>query len=196
MTNDLAVVLPVITLIIGAILGLVSSTYVTYIQKRDSISIKLLEQFFKVRDEICDKLSGLASLKIGDPVDPKHVTEVREGISRLAYKYYDILPPQVLREIYCLHACLGDSKNRIFRCKDNLVVPITEDHELQDFISDISLVDNLKAFGLVPLKSRNDAVKKSACINYQARCVLKSLNDHFTINHLMSWARALECQNS
>lgn len=111
-------------------------------------------------------------------------------MSDLYFRYYDFLPREVLIEMNCLYACLSDSQNRIFRCKNNCLLPL-EDSELEMFIDQISLVENFRYYAMVPLKSSNEVMRKAASVNYQARSVLRAINKYFTIKDLMSWARHL-----
>lgn len=189
-SGGIASLLPIITLLLGGIIGFLSSFLTTYLQQRNNVTAKIVEQYFKVREDICGKLSELANLGIDSNVDEAYLLSIKSDMSKLYFKYYDFLPREVLIEMNCLYACLSDSQNRLFRCKNNCLLPL-EDSELETFIEQISLVENFRYYAMVPLKSSSDIVRKSASVNYQARSVLRALNKYFTIKDLMSWAMHL-----
>lgn len=179
--------LPVITLLLGGVIGFFSSFLTTYLQQRSNVTTKIVEQYFKVREDICEKLSHLANLGINSVID---LSSIKTELSKLYFKYYDFLPREVLIEMNCLYACLSDSQNRIFRCKNNSLLPL-EDSELEMFIEQISLVENFRYYAMIPLKSNNEIIRKAASVNYQARNVLRAINKYFTIKDLTSWAKHL-----
>jgi hypothetical protein len=190
LSNGIASLLPIVTLLLGGMIGFLSSFLTTYLQQRNNVTAKIVEQYFKVREDICEKLSELANLGVDSNIDDTYILSIKSDMSKLYFKYYDFLPREVLIELNCLYACLSDSQNRLFKCKNNCLLPL-EDSELETFIEQISLVENFRYYAMVPLKSSSDIVRKSASVNYQARSVLRALNKYFTIKDLMSWARHL-----
>lgn len=187
------IILPIITLVVGTFLGLLPSIYLAYFQHKQDITGKVLDQYFAAREQLCDQLSALANLLVTNScqLDVKIVAEYQENVSKLFYKYYDLLPPEVLKEMLCLHTCLSDKENRLYKHENNFVLLI-EDQDIEGFIEGISLIDNFKYYAAIPLRSKDSHIRRSASINYQARSVLVSINRHFTVQHFISWNRYLQ----
>ena len=171
-------------------LGFLSSIWIERFRQRNTLTVRILEQYFKIREDICDEISELTNLQIGALLDDEFLDNKRGKLSRYYYKYYDFLPKDVLQALNCLHACLSDERNRIFVCRENTLYPI-RDTEIEDFIEQISLVRNFKYYALVPLNSSDSNTRKSASINYQARYVLRIVNANFTLSSLMNWIKKL-----
>lgn len=186
------IILPVITLVAGTFLGLLTSVCISYLQHKQDITVKVIEQYFAAREQLCDQLSTLANLQVtsSGQLEAKTLAEYQENVSKLFYKYYDFLPPEVLKEMLCLYTCLSDKENRLYRHENNCLFLI-ENKALEAFVERISLVDNFKYYAPIPLKNKNSHVRRAASISYQARSVLVSINHHFTIQHLISWNRYL-----
>lgn len=187
---DFLTLLPIITLMIGAILGALSNLLIESYRQTQNISEKIIEQHFKIRQEICDEICLLANLQIENMPDRDTLLFIRNNISKLFFKYYDFLPKPVLQELNCLYACLTDKNNRIFFIRNN-EISILEEADLESFIKNISLVDNFKYFALISLRSDNVDLRRSASINYQARNVLVAINEHLNIRELLRWSKDL-----
>lgn len=188
--NNTNLILPLITLFIGTMLGFLSSLLISYLQQKHNVAIRVLEQYLKIREGLCDKLSSLASTRTDNTLSYSSLSDLRDEISMLFYKYYDFLPSEVLKEMLCLHACLSDKQNKIYRCKNNSLLPI-EDSEIEEFIEQIAMVENFKYYALIPLNSKDDNVRRATSIRYQARSVLVAMNKYFTLKELMTWAKHL-----
>ena len=119
-------ILPIITLVLGLAIGFISNVVLTYIRQRHEITIKIVEQYFKAREELCNKLSVLATLKSDQMLTESEIADIRKEILILYYKYYDFIPAEVLHELNCLHACLGDKKHRLFKYSDNKILVIVQ----------------------------------------------------------------------
>lgn len=182
--------LTIFSLIIGTVLGFISSLIISYFKQRYDISLKLIAKYFEIKEELTDKLSILASLENTNDLNGLSFIKIKQEISILYYKYYDFLPSEILTEILCLYSCLSDKKNKLYQSKDNCILPLT-DSDLKEFIERISLIENFRYYALVRLKSNDDTVRIAAAISYQARSVLIAINKYFNIKDLMSWSRYL-----
>lgn len=189
--EDLATYLvPILTGVLGTTLGLLVSGFMSIIQQRNEVSRQILDQYFKVREELSDALSQLASLKVGSPISDATVQSLMTEVSRLTYKHYDFLTARVLQQLFCLHACLSDKDHRLYVCDGTLIRAVSR-AETADFIKDVSLVDNFKLYALIPLTSSNDAIRQSAAMNCQARKVLRAMNADMTAGNLMAWSKQI-----
>jgi hypothetical protein len=188
--DNIKAILPLLTLIVGLVVGFISNVILTYIRQKHDITIKIIEQYFKAREELCDQLSVLAALKSDQMLSENEISKVRQELLKLYYKYYDFMPIEVLHELNCLHACLGDKQHRLFKYYDNKVLLLKEP-ELSNFIERITFVDNLRYFAKIALNVEDESKRMSSSLNFQAKSVLRAINDTFTIKNLMSWVKFL-----
>ena len=184
MTID--VIMPLITLIIGAILGFASTVYLKHSDAKQIVTEKILNQYFDVRNDLCTELSKLAILKESEKLDISLLSAARDKISALYFEHYDFLPKEVLDELNCLFVCLTNRKTSIFKYENSRIFPLPPS-EIQAFIERITLVENFKYSALLCLRSKDDDIKRIVTVKCQARSVLVSLNKYFTMRHLMDW---------
>ncbi len=186
MENLFVAILPVITLILGGLLGLIYNYFLERFKYQKAISSKIIDRYFYIRDEICDELSDLANLQISKPIDFDQLDNKIQRLSKLYYKYYDFLPEKVLQEINCLYACLRDPDHIIYICEKNSI-RIIEEYELDDYTEKVSLVSNIEGVGTQYLTMKNKDIRHSASINFQARRLLRTIHEYFTISNLSKW---------
>jgi len=182
------IILPIITLMAGTLLGFFSQLFFKSLEIKQSVSDKVLDQFFNIRSELCAELSKLAILQESKALDPTLAPTSRNRISELYFTYYDFLPKEILEQLNCLFACLSDRENRIFVCKNGKVIPI-QPSELHAFIESISLIENFKYSAPIHLQSKDENTRRITSIKCQARSVLKSLNEYFTMQNLTYWIK-------
>ncbi len=179
--------IPLMSVIVVAILGFISNILITRVNQKQNVSNKIIEQYFKIREEISDKISDLVTLKTVNDTN-YDIINISKDISKLYYKYYDFLPREVLNEILCLHLTLTDQNNNIFRINNKSIQQI-KDEEIEDYIKSTSYISNSKFFTYFLLKNDDVSIRRIASINLQAKKVLDTMNDFFTLNKLMYWAK-------
>lgn len=178
----------ILTLILGIVLGLVSGMVTAYVRQRQAIGLKIVDQYFEVRKEVCAGISKLASIPIGTRLDHAELQRTRVELVEAFYLHYDFLPTEVLRELICLHACLASPRSTIFCCRGRRLRPLAPE-DVDAFLENIALVEELKAIGPINLASPLESVRRSARVSYQARTALQALNEHFTLRNLLRWDR-------
>lgn len=186
-SNSIIITLiPVLTLIMGALLGFISSMSVARFRKRVEIENRILDEMFGVRRSLTDLLSDLASLEVASPNKLPNLNDIRISLSKIYYSQYDFLPSEVLIQINCLYSCLRDVDHKLYKFEDNKLLPMTKE-DIFDFTEKTSIVDNFKYSILFALFSEDPNVRQATAINLHARRVLITLNKYFTIRNLMSW---------
>lgn len=75
--GGMATFLSIATLLLGGMIGFLSSYLTTYLQQRSSVTTKIVEQYFKVREDICEKLSKLANLGINSAIDDEYLHAIK-----------------------------------------------------------------------------------------------------------------------
>lgn len=188
LNNNVQLIIPLISVTLVAILGFVSNILIFRINQKQSISNKIIEQYFKIRDEITNKISDLATLKTIADVEIESIDMASADISKLYYKHYDFLPIEVLNDILCLHSTLINKDNKIYRIRDKSIYEI-EENELEDYIQSTSDISDSKYYTYCMLKSKDIKVRRATCINLQARKVLNTMNKFFTLDKLIYWEK-------
>lgn len=183
--------LPLLTATIGALLGLLSTLWLSSRRQRQDITLKLLDQYFEIRKEIVNVVSDLSNLRIRDELDSARRSEYRDLISKLFYKHYDFLPKPVLDSLTLLYVCLSEPEDGPYIIRDGAVV-VMNDSEVIRFIDDCSLFVNTKYLAPLALKSSNLTVKANQAIILHARQVLYTLNKFASIEDLLEMTRRLK----
>ena len=139
------IILPLLTLFLGTLFGLILSIIKTNITHRKDIINKIIDEYFDAREIICETLSKLTNLKISsnDKIDSE---KYLNDISKLYFKYYDFLPKQILQNFHCLHACLSDKENRLFTIKEDQLF-LVEDSEIHNFLKEILITGHWQNLG-------------------------------------------------
>jgi hypothetical protein len=189
MNNLLALkfILPLITLIVGAFLGY----WANKIQQQYKITLKILEKFLIAKEELCEKISDLASIRIGDSINDGEMLKKRNEINKLYYKYFDYYPKEVLIELGCLYACLSIKNYNLYSCKNKKILPVKDEKEICVMVDRVSLFSNIKYHNSQALLSKNETVRKSASILYQSRNVLLCINEYLTTKKMMGLVKHL-----
>jgi hypothetical protein len=186
----ITVLLPLVTLLLGGMIGVLSGLLLENRKQANGIATKVIETYLELRKQLCEEISQLTSLRIGSLPSADELERKRDAISTLHYRYYDFMPKRVLQEINCLYACLRDRENRLWVIRDN-ELRLANEEEIVAMIEDISVVGNFKYYALIPLMSDDRDTRRAASINYQARRVLQVVNQDLTIRALVKWSRSL-----
>lgn len=187
---DTTSLLPLATLLLGGFLGILSSLLLESRRQSNVVAAKIIESYLELRRQLCEEVSELASLRIRALPSPVELSQKRDSISRLYYRYYDFMPKRVLQEINCLYACLSDRDNRLYVIRKN-ELRLADEEDVRALIETIALVDNFKYYALIPLKSDDRDTRRAASINYQARRVLHVMNHDLTLAALLKWSKSL-----
>ncbi|MGA8496162.1 MAG: hypothetical protein WB764_11820, partial [Xanthobacteraceae bacterium] len=100
-----SIILPIVTLIIGAILGLVAS----YVTHKQNINLKLLEQYFEVRKLIAREIAPLTNIDLSKKWADGELQACKNKVSILYYEHYDLLPSKVLEALMLLELSIADA---------------------------------------------------------------------------------------
>ncbi len=158
------ILLPIVTLLLGAFLGVLSGLLLESRKQANTVAAKVIESYLELRKQLCGELSELASLRIGALPSVDELQRKRDLISCLYYRYYDLMPRRVLQEMNCLYACLGDWENRLYVIRNN-ELRLANDDEVHALVEDLSLVDNFRYYALVPLTETERAGSVIAASN-------------------------------
>src|SRR5262245_47157972 len=140
MTN---VALPVITLVIGALLGLASSLLAIFITHRRTIELRLLDQFLLVRKELVDAVSVLSNMSSRDEFRQDRLAVQIGIIAKLYFEHFDFLPGPVTDSLLLLHAALRNPARGPYSIEKGMVTTLDDSHVLS-FITQCSRFENTK----------------------------------------------------
>jgi hypothetical protein len=183
------ILVPLLTLILGAGLGFLSSLLLERHRQANTVAAKVIDVYLDLRKQLCEKVGELAGLRLDALPTPAELQAKREAISSLYYRFYDFTPKRVLQELNCLYACLGDRENRLYVIRND-ELRLAREEDTAALIEDTSLLGNFRFYALVPLKSGDRDARRAASINYQARRVLHVINQDLTIRSLLQWSRS------
>lgn len=180
--------LPLLSLTVGALLGLLSTLLVSSIRQRQDVTLRLLDQYLQVRKEIVDEVSDLSNLDIREQFDIQRRRKYRDSISKLFYKHYDFLPEAVLESLTLLNVCLSNPNHGLYMISEKAVVHMSDDRVIP-FIESLGLFTNTKFLAPLALKSANPTIRDNQAIILHARHVLYTLNKFASIEDLLAMTK-------
>lgn len=187
--------LPFLTLILGALVGMGTSVIASSLQHRRSIALRLLDQYLDVRKSVANRIAPLTNLDSRAELLDHTRLEFRNNVSQLYYAHYDFLPKSVLEALILLDICLGNPDCGPFGVRDDTIVMLT-DNEVLEFIERTSLFRSTRLFFAMSLKTSQMPVRRNQVIKLHARYVLHTLNAYASISDLSSMVKALKKQHA
>jgi hypothetical protein len=175
----------VLSIAIGALLGLLSTTLVSTLRHRHTVTLRLLDQYFEVRKAVAETVSDLTHLEAFNEIEASHWVDYKKRVAKLYYQHYDFLPKAVLESLLLLHASLSDDMGALFKISQNSIVPLQK-NETTEFIRRCSFYRNATYFLPLALSSGDVFVRKNAAVTIHARHVLLTLNDYASLPQLLS----------
>jgi hypothetical protein len=182
--------LPVITLVLGALLGLLTSVFTSAIQHRRTVVLKLLEQFLEVRKEVVNAISPFTNLDLKSNMTTESRIKHRDTVAELYYRHFDFLPLPVLDSMVRLQTCLDDPSKGPYAKQDNAIVSMS-DADLPGFVQECSLIANSWYHAPLALKSKNPMVRENQAMKLHARHVLYTMNKYASIDDLLKMVGSL-----
>jgi hypothetical protein len=185
------ILLPIILILLGAVVGMLSSVLTSAREQRQGVSMKLLDQYLEVRKDVVQAVSDLTNL--GTLHEMSHVTrtEYRDRVSKLFYMHYDSLPKPVLDALILLHVALDRPEQGPYGIVDDTILPMPES-QLSAFVQSCSFFRNATFSAPLALNSRNPVVRSNQVIKLHARSVLTTLNQFSSVDDLLELAKKLK----
>jgi hypothetical protein len=184
--------IPSIVTIIGFIIG-----YSLIVERRKKImefNMKIFDIYDKISQEIIEVLTEMTSLSL-KPMSytEEEIENWKCKLSYLYFKYYIYLPQNVLLEMNCLHSCLAskgkyfyvtESNNRISKCEDI--------SKISKFLDDVTLVAHDDRITKMLNNHGVAHFRNYLKINFQARNVIRRIDDAWGHKHLHKWTKQLK----
>ncbi len=174
----------IVLIIIGVVLGFISSAILSRIQDKQIVSRKLIEQYFVFRVELVTLLSKLADPDYHEYPNAEMRRSYRKELAQITYKHYDYIPIEVLHSLILLHAALSGKRGHIYQMSNRTVKPIDIEN-IEQFVAQTSFTENARVYSLKALKSRNENVRNIEAIRIHARFALETLNENSRPKELM-----------
>ncbi len=177
-----------IILCILLVLGLLSYI-ISYILKiRSDFSIKIFNEFLKVREPLTIFLSEISSRKIDRPINSFTLEEWREYLSKIYYKNFDFFPTPVLDEILCLINCIERKGDYLIIHTGDVIKPMDK-AEIEKAVYAVGTNRNFRTFVFANLGRENNPVNRNIRLLIQTRLVLRKINNYFNLRHLIKLSK-------
>jgi hypothetical protein len=181
--------IPVITLIIGSGVGVLTTVVAARMKHEQDLNIKLLEYYLKIRTEIVDTISNLCDRSLVISMSDEERSKYREKLAIMYYKYYDLLPRQALNSILLLHVSLSFLTGSLYKVRGKVILPMEKD-EVYKFIEICCDFKNSRYMAVLDLNGKDVIVASNQSIVLHARYVFKSINAYSASSHLQNNFRA------
>ncbi len=178
--------LSAVTLIVGWILGLISSYFI----HRQNINMKIIDQYFEARKIIAKEIAPLTNIDLAKVWTKDELSSYMSRVSSLYYEHYDLLPTQVLEALMLLEICLGDPHAGPVIIRDGNVDRMTA-QETVAFVTDLTHFQNTCTAICLSLQSSANWVRGNQSIKLQGRNVLHAMNRFSSVNAMYSLKRNL-----
>lgn len=179
--------LSVLSLMAGAGLGLASSLLVSFFKQRQTVVLRLLDQYLEVRKDLVDTISDLTHIPNTTKLTEERRGELQDKIARLFYRHYDFLPREVLDALLLLNVCLSDTSGKLYELVENVVIPM-DSERAASFIERCSIYRNAQLIAPVALRSKEATVRYNQAAKLHARHVLYTLNQFASLKDFMKMA--------
>ena len=169
--------LPIATLILGTVLGILSSLIASLMKHRQSVTEKRIDNYLEARTELVEIISVLADVNIKGIFGDDDKDNYIQKVATLYFKNLDVFPYPVLNSLVTLHTCLKNRKGKLFQIINKTVVKIPE-KEYSKFINQIAVFENTRFFAELVLKSKKVESRRNMAIKVHALNVLYNLNNY------------------
>ena len=172
--------------------------FLFFIQKRRA---KLSEALFLEYKAIAQELAIILDELLPLSLYPQYYSheqckEVDKALSKFFFKYYLVLPQEVLEEINCMHACLIDYKNNLYIVDKSKDIPILRprktEEEIISLLDDVALVKRERSLSEIYLEYHK--LPRYISLKCQARHVITILSKSWNMRDLHNWSKNLNKQ--
>ena len=113
-------------LLVGTLLGVISSYLTLQFTRRENINQKLLEQYFKMREKIGSIISFLTTMNTHHDMTEEVRKKVQEDLYKVTYENYDFLPNEVLDALITLYVCLERYRGELYKVENKKIIVVKD----------------------------------------------------------------------
>ncbi len=167
--------IPVLMLLAGAAVGLLSSLVASAIQHRRSLEVKLLEQYFVARQSAAELLAPLTNADVLSAMPHEEMRRARDAVAILYYRHFDFLPIEVLNSLVRLQTAIDYPHLGPISMQNGIVSPMS-DADIPAFIEECYLIKNGAFFACMALNAPDSESRRVYVIKLHAQHSLFQLN--------------------
>lgn len=190
-----------ITGILETIIGIVFGACLGYLVFRKESAARFSATLFMEYKNIAQELAEiLSNLKL-QSLMPLGLTDneykrIDDELGLFFYKYYLVLPQQVLEELNCLHECLLSHGKQTYVVKYENAIPTVQprisDDEVSELMREVAIVKTKR--NLFDIYQRYGRLPRFIFLKCQARHVITVMYDCWNLSNIHEWEKRLPKQ--
>lgn len=186
-------IIEILSSITCTIIGCVVGYCIFRLRYKNNYNAKLFNEYKQMAQDLATILEDLLTLSVG----PKNYTidnckEIDNELSKFVFKYYLVLPQNVLMEINCLHLCLSSRGKNLFMIdysgKSPIIRPCNTAKEIYNLFTDVAL---LKTKGLNHIYNNYHRIPRYLNLKCQARHVITVMHNEWDSAEFYKWQKKL-----
>ena len=193
MTEKLVLVL--ISGVTGILFGYISSILIERFKRRMDYHKELFFLFQKVTDNLNVTLSQMASFNVSfNSINKEKLETLKKEVSTMYFRYYNLLPQDILNELNCLHSCLQSNGELMYFIDSNNTLQKAKDSDFRFFeeiSNNLTLVNNTRKLHDIITKHGIGSLPPDIKINFQARKVIRKIDDFLSIRNVFDWTERI-----
>lgn len=187
-------ILELLGTLLGLILGGVMGYYLSRRKSKDEFRASLFAEYRKIAQELATILKDVLQLSlIPEKITAEKCNEIDKALGDFVFKYFLVLPQDVLQEINCLHVCLVCGGTKTFVVKKMkgkpVLLPRATDRDVKNLLDGVALVTTKKS--LFDIYKEYGKLPKSVLLKCQARHVMVVMNNKWKPSKIYKWERIL-----
>lgn len=194
---SIEIIVAIISLVgalVGSTLGCALGYFFSKKQSKDEFNANLFSKYENIAEELAMILEEALPLSLYPKAfSREQCKKIDADLAKFFFKYYLILPPEVLEEINCMHACLQDKNHHLYMIDHKEALPTLRlrhsKNEIVQILDDVALVKRKKK--LSEIFSDYNKVPSYIFIKCQARHIIVVLQRCWKIKELHNWQNHL-----
>jgi len=178
----------------GLLFGAVIGYYFSRRKSKDKFRTTLFAEYKKIAQELAIILKDILQLSlIPEKIPAEKCKEIDKALGDFVFKYFLVLPQDVLQEINCLHVCLvcGGTKTYVVKKMKGkpVLLPRTTDKDVKNLLEGVAIVTTKRS--LFDIYKEYGKLPKSVLLKCQARHVMVVMNNKWKPSKIYKWERIL-----
>ena len=179
---------------LDVLLNALAKLTLDYNRERFEMCVKIFDKYMRIFEHAIGELTPITSLDLGRKyISPDQIQDWKEKISKLYFSNYIYLPPEVLNELNCLHACLQSGGKKLYKVVNKHKIVKCTNKDVVNFIGEVVIIESkktqlermLNVYGI-------DNFPISFKINFQVRRAIGIIDKNFADFKISSWHAILK----
>ena len=190
----LVAIISLVGALVGSTLGCALGYFFSKKQSKDEFNANLFSKYENIAEELAMILEEVLPLSLYPKAYSRELCKkIDADLAKFFFKYYLILPQEVLEEINCMHACLQDKNHRLYMIDNKKALPTLRlrqtKKEIVQLLDDVALVK--RKYKLSDIYSNYNKLPDYMYIKCQARHIIIVLQRCWKIKELHNWQNYL-----